>query len=254
MVSARRRIKLFNRTLQEFIKECKKIINVSSIPDKNEFQNIQFLNTFNQEVNFVKDNFFNCNIECLENISLCKKLMLSDSMKGNLSLEDKKCVWKYLHNLYLMTVEDISKEDDVIEKSKIGLENLKETSADMVPSSFIKSNSFNPGGEMGGLIQEVSKQLSKKLEGKDLSGVNPMNLISTLLGNSGSGNAPDQSSSSSIDIDFGSILKDVTETIQTKVNKGELNLENLKNEAKTMINNNPQFKHNNEINKVLDLD
>lgn len=222
MVAPKKRIKLFNRLLKEFINDYNSIYNLNI--ELIRAESISFLNTFKDEVNFVSDKFFNCDETSFSNISLCKRILLD---KNKIKVENKLNIWKYMHNLYILTLESTDK-GFILEKSKTALEKL-EKSHELVPTS---------GNEMNSLIENIAGQVSKSLEGKDLSNINPMDLLSSLMSGNGS---------NINGIDFGSILKNTTEIIQTKVNAGELNLEALKKQATSMINS-----HSNpEINEQL---
>lgn len=259
MVSPRKRTKIFNRLLNEFLSEYRKLypnfINSNNIDSHIKVETFDFLTSFKSEIEFVKNDFLNCNETCFNNISLCKRLHLEKLQDFVDENPNKITVWKYLHQLYILTLENEEEREESNKISKKALEKLQETGEQSVVSTGLNLSRLNLDGligslqsnkEMNSLIQEVSGKLTKSLEGKDLDNFNPMDLMSNLLGNSNGNN--------SLGINFQDILKDVTETIQTKVSKGELNIDNLKNEAKNMINTNPAFKHNEEIQNILKKD
>lgn len=117
MVSPNRRIKLFNRVLKEFVTDY------NSVYDKKETlkaQDILYLDTFRDEVNMVKEDFFNCNSEVLSRVSICKQLSLDTmDISGN-----THSLWNYLHTLYMTTIESSEEKQLIVVESKKSLEKL----------------------------------------------------------------------------------------------------------------------------------
>ena len=75
------------------------------------------------------------------------------------------------------------------------------------------------------LIGDIASQVSKSLEGQDLSGVNPMELMNGLLaGNTNIGG-----------IDFSKIIESTTGTIRGKVERGELDMSKLQGCAENTL-------------------
>lgn len=212
MPGPNRRVKIFNRVLKEFLSDYKKISNKNISFKAND---ISFLNKYREQVEAVKDDFFKCDDKALKDIEMCLKMDMVSTPPG----EDKYNVWKYLHDLYIITLEKATEE--VLEKSKTGLKNCK------LPekfSAFAKNleKNVSHNTDFGNLIQDIAGQVSKSLEGKDLSSLNPMDLIAGLM----SGNATDING-----IDFSDIIKNTTETIQGKVESGELDINELQTQA-----------------------
>jgi hypothetical protein len=201
--------------LREFLQEY------NSFYDKNvtiKAPNLLYLNTFKDEVNFVIDKFFACDDKAFGNISLCKKLDLD-----NLNLSSSRLsLWGYLHNLYIMTLEATDKSP-VVERSKISLEALKSSMETKV--AVAKPNVGNT--DLNALIAEIAEKVSGKLDGKNLDGLDPMEIMNKFM-----------SGSSDINIngiDFSDILKSTTASIEEKVKSGQLNIDALKSQTMDML-------------------
>lgn len=236
MVAPKRRIKLFNRLLKEFIEDYNNIYNLKINIIKTD--DISLLNTFKDEINFVSEKFFNCDEESFSNISLCKKIGLDKTNMTN-SNDSRLNIWKYMHNLYILTLEATDKQP-VVEKSKKALDTLSQS---IVVKNITKPKvNTSTGNQMDSLIENIAGQVSKSLEGKDLSNINPMDLLSSLM----SGGESNLNG-----IDFGSILKNTTELIQNKVNSGEIDLETLKDQATSLMSQHSNPEINNDLIKHL---
>lgn len=229
MVSASKKLKLFNKVLKEFLIDFNSLQNGRSTVLQFKVENSSILNSFRDEISFSIDKFLDCDETVFEQISLCKKIGLNNIDSETVN---RVKIWTYIHNLYIITLE--KDKEDFLEKSKKSLEKLE--------NSKLKSSIAIPN-EMNNLISDISIQLTKSLEGKDLSNLNPMDLMSSLL----SGN------STSNGIDFGSILQQATKTINDKVESGELDLNKLKEQASSMIGTirNPEL--NKEVKEHLHL-
>lgn len=230
MVAPKKRIKMFNKVLAEFIEDYNKMYNLD-IPFV-KIKELNVLNTFKDEVNYVSDSFFKCEKAAFSNITLCKQLKLDTREDlGQNSLN----IWKYLHNLFLLTQEAPDKTD-FIDKTKQALETLSKNES--VVSSIMPGMSQD--SDMAHIIQDIAGEVSKSLEGKDLSSINPMELLSKLM--SGNTNANING------IDFGSILRNTTEKIQTKIQAGEIDTNKLKEQADTLLSN---YKDTPVINELI---
>jgi hypothetical protein len=219
MVAPKKRIKMFNRLLQEFIEDYNKMYNFD-IPFV-KIKEISVLNTFKDEINYVSEAFFKCEQSALKNITLCKQLKL-DTLE--VSGENKLSIWKYLHNLFLLTQEAPDKSE-LIEKTKKAIESINISNVQVDP-------------DMSNLIQDIAGEVSKSLEGKDLSSINPMELLTTLMSGKKSING----------IDFGNIIKNTTEKLQTKIESGEIDTVKLKQQAENLLEN---YKDNPAINQLI---
>lgn len=217
MPGPNRRIKLFNRLLKEFLTDYESISNKKfTIKVKDG----DFLTKYKEQVEKTKEVFLSCNDRCLNSIDLCKTIKLVESPKG----VDKYSVWKYLHDLYFLTLEEVDQK--ILEISKLGLVSCKTTEhlskfANAIEKKVEKNTHF------GNLIQDIAGQVSKSLEGKDLSSLNPMDLVNGLM----------SGKTSNINgIDFTDILQSTTETIQNKVNTGEIDIKDLQTQAGDLFN------------------
>lgn len=236
MVSINRRIKIFNKIFKEFLIEYNKIYNKNF---KIKVKNFEMLHKYNTDIEPRIDKFIKCDNSCLEHIELCKTIELK-KIESN-----SKYIWSYLHNLYFITLEE--KNEKLVEESKKSLKSLESLESlqilnktkDIVPNidfqniakNLQNSNLLNPNSDMGGLITDIASQVAKKLEGKDLSTINPLELITNMMsGNDSVGG-----------IDFGSILKETSEKINNKVISGELDIEKLKSEAKSLLGDNHEL-------------
>jgi hypothetical protein len=214
MVAPKKRIKMFNRILSEFIEDYNKMYNLE-IPFV-KIKELSVLNTFKDEINYVSEDFFKCEQTAFKNITLCKQLQLDQ--REDLG-ENKLSIWKYLHNLYILTQEAPDKSD-LVNKTKQALENVSSSLAVTTQDT-----------DMAAIIQDIAGEVSQSLQGKDLSSINPMDLLSTLM----SGNTNING------IDFGAILKNTTEKIQSKIQSGELDTDKLKKQADNLLKDNPMI-------------
>lgn len=218
MVAPKKRIKMFNRLLEEFIEDYNKMYNLE-VPFV-KIKELSVLNTFKDEINYVSEAFFKCDQTAFKNITLCKQLQLDQ--REDLGT-NKLNIWKYLHNLFLLTQEAPDKIDLVI-KTKEALETLKN---EKIVSAILPGMSQD--SDMAHIIQDIAGEVSKSLKGKDLSSINPMELLMTLM--SGNTNANING------IDFGSILSNTTEKLQSKIQAGEIDTNKLQEEAETFLSN-----------------
>lgn len=226
MVAPKKRIKVFNRLLEEFIDDYNKMYNLKIKFVK--IKEISVLNIFKDEVNSVNELFFKCDHSAFKNITLCKQLQLDKCKDFG---ENKLSIWKYLHNLFLLTQESPDK-NNIVDKTKESLENLSlSSSSELQPKLELDS-------DMASIIQDIAGEVSKTLQGKDLSSINPMELLTTLMSGNNNING----------IDFGSILKNTTEKIQAKIQAGEIDTDKLKTQADNLLSN---YKDNPAINELI---
>lgn len=217
MVSINRKIKLFKRLFNEFLNEYNKLTGKNFSIKIKEYE---ILEKFNLEIKNNLDKFIECDINIINKITLCKSIDLD--INNQIFINNKNSIWNYLHNLYFITMDSVDTE--IILKSK---EYLSKLQMQLVPND----NSFNlenlnlddPG--MGDLISDIAKQVTDKLKGQDLSNIDPMQLMSQMLAGGHSVNG----------IDFGSIINDTANKIKIKVEKGEIDLDKLKSQAKDLI-------------------
>jgi len=227
MVSNNKRIKLFNKILKNFLEQYNV---VSSEQFSMKIKEFSILETYNSDIEKVKEQFINCNQECFKTISLCNKINL-DNITPEIYNNNKKIIWKYLHDLYFITLEKVT--DDVLLDSKRSINNLitelivaksKTNEIPGIPGIPDISALFGQVG-MNDLINDITQQVTEKLQGQDLSDLNPNELMSQLI----SGN------NSIKGVDLSSIIQNSLTSIQTKVSNGEIDLEQLKSVANNFV-------------------
>lgn len=216
---------MFNKLLEEFIEDYNKMYNLA-IPHI-KIKELGVLNTFKDEINYVSEDFFKCEQVAFKNITLCKQMQLDKHKDFG---ENKLSIWKYLHNLYLLTQEAPDK-NNIVNKTKTAIESLQS-------SSNTELKKLQEDSDMANIIQDIAGEVSKSLEGKDLSAINPMELLTTLMSGNNMING----------VDFGSILKNTTEKIHSKIQSGEIDTIKLKKQADDLLSN---YKDNPVINELI---
>lgn len=215
MVSPNRRLKLFNRVLKEFLVQYNKIYS-----EKISFKtkDILYLKTYKEECNFVFDSFIICDKSIFPNISLCKMLNLE-------KIDISSCeysIWQYLHNLYILTLES-SEKNNILEKSKESLAKINNE----IKTVEIKCDGNQENG-LNTLISEIAEKVKNQLDGKSLEGLDPMQLMNELMSGKDNINMGG--------VNFSDILKSTTESIQNKVDAGEIDIGALKDQALSLLN------------------
>lgn len=254
MVAPNKRIKMFNKLLNEFLDAYDKLYNVQT--PRTKIRELKVLNTFKDEINYVREAFFNCDESSFKNITLCKTIKLDE--RENFTLQNRLSIWKYLHNLYILTHEapdkgtimaDAKAAISKLEANNQGATNtniMSQLLSTVLPMAGNLGNLGNIGNigttgasvsadqlpteipqELAGLIQDIAGQVSETLQGKDVSNINPMELFSSLM--SGQGNTTVNG------IDFSSILKNTTEKVQQQISEGKLDITKLKEQTQTLI-------------------
>lgn len=224
-MNPRRVLKLFNRVLKEFLEEYK-VFTGKDI--KLKITEISTINLYSKEVSNVLDKFISCDRDCIDKITLLKNI---DLHTVNLDV-NKKHIWKYIHNLYFISVKGPTPE--LIDKSKKSIENLvdskKETEIDF--NSIAKSlQGSSEAAGLGSLIENISQKMTKQLEGKDVSNLNPMDLITGIM----SGNTSDIGG-----IDFSSIMDYAAKEIHDKNSSGEIDVNKLKEQFGDLTGKSPE--------------
>ena len=211
MVSINKKIKLFNKVLRELLKEYN-IINIKQYSIK--VKEYSILAIYKSEVNKIEELFINCDKSCLKNISLCNDIDL-DSLNLETYNNNNKIIWKYLHALYFITLEKV--DDNLILDSKRSINNIE--------SKELENAVKNAGSAgMQSMINDITKEVTNVLQGQDLSDLNPLDLINQLIsGNSIKG------------IDLNSIIQSSVLKMQTKVDNGEIDLEQIQNIIKPFV-------------------
>lgn len=192
-----KQIKIFNALYSEFLSEYQKILN---IPEKKiKIKTTKTLLDFKEDADKDFEAFLSCEDSCLSNFKLLKQTEV-DCSKININ-------WKYLHNLYFIV--DKTKDKEIIEKSEKN-----------ILVKITKKVEMNPNF-LGDLVKDLSGDIQKSLEGKDLSNLDPDTLMQSLL-----------SGQQSIGgINFSEIISQTTEKLKLKVENGDIDINQLKNLA-----------------------
>lgn len=197
-----RKIKIFSKILNDFIKNYNETVSRNDKKLKSlKLKDQTVLKTFKEECDFIFEDFEKCNINCFERLSLCKKFNLDVS-------DNSESLWEYLHLLYLCTLKDKNLEltESLREKRKVA---------------------FAPKEGINSLVSAISKKIN--VDNEDLKDFDPMILMNALMKGESLENIQIGN------INFGDILKETTSMIEAKVNSGEMDLENLKNEAQGLL-------------------
>jgi hypothetical protein len=254
-----RQLKLFKRILTDFIREYTLITNIKiKVPSVN----IESVDKFVSQVKTQFTDYANCNEVILSKIDMLKEL---DTSKV-------KIQWVSLHNLFLIVFESSSKlivfsytKEQVISNFEAGRKaiatkeivhpqqtkeivspqiNAMESTMSLMPMMagllpMLQQGNSNGNGDVpqgldfmndpmfASLIKETSTSLMKSFEGKEdkLKNINPMDLFNGLI----SGNP-------SIDgIDLSGIVGNLQNSINNKINTGELNPDEIKNKAENLM-------------------
>jgi hypothetical protein len=203
-----KQLKLFKKTVNEFLDEYNKLDESMEIRLK--IKSID-ITKYNSDINAHSELFLDRQPQVLNKISLFSKL---DLYKVQTS------VWEYLNNLYFIS-EGPGIDPAIIERCK------NFSTQVVVPVKIQQTQQPVQGGDQfSSLIGEIAGKVGKSLEGKDLTGINPQMLLAGLM----SGNTDSIGG-----IDFSKILEQTTQTIKSKVDAGELDLESLKTQASGML-------------------
>lgn len=246
-----RQQKIFKRLVSDFYKEYKLITN-----DKIKLPSISKANVFNfyQQVIENYTDYCNCNENVLTKIDFLKEI---DAKKV-------KIQWKTLHTLFIVCLNEISiirnlNKDQIIKQLQQGRNVPSVPSVSEQPSVPSVPFGMNPEmiaqmmpmlsgimgngsgmnslmeGGMGDLIKETSDKLMNSLQGKEeqLKNINPMELFNGLMsGNQNIGG-----------VDLSDVISNLQVSITTKIEKGELDPQLIKENAQNMMNNLPdEFK------------
>ena len=215
-----KQIKLFGKIHQEFLNEYNVITNQPLKIFK--IKKSSILLCYLEDVSEVIDDFLDCKENCLKEVTLFK-LNGINSSKAKLN-------WKYLHNLFWIVKKD--KTPEILERSKAGISN-SELAVLITPKGNLNGskNSLDSIQKLmsssifGNIIKEMSGDIQKSLEGKDLSMINPSELLSSLMGGE---------TKVVGGIDFSSIIEKSTKSLKTKVENGEIDLNQLKESASSI--------------------
>lgn len=223
-----KKVKLVNKILKELLHELNVFYNKEYNYTDVRFNSIKQLSEFHTQILDNLTSFMNCDLEIFNNVLLFKNLQLLDIDLG----KNKFSVWKYLHNMFLITWTDntVIKKDDASDEviTKEYLINLsKNNITELYKNENIKPVSDgNLGNNLSGLFNlfnnpdmiKMVQCVAEQISSSSVSDGNiPMNLMSQLMGgNGGKGNEQ-----------FMNIIQETTSIIKKKVDDGELNLSNL---------------------------
>lgn len=219
MVSINKKIKLFNKVLSEFLKQYN-IISTEQFAIKVKEYNV--LELYHSGIQKVQDLFIKCDFSCLKDIALCNKINLN-GISESVYNKNKQIIWKYLHDLYFITVEKVT--DDLIMDSKRNINNLVNSNEIVGTKNVPDINSLFDNMNMNDMVTDLTKEVTEKLKGQDLSNLDPMQLMTSLMSGNNSING----------IDFSSIIQNSVSKLQTKVSNGEIDLEQLQNIVKPFV-------------------
>lgn len=219
---SKKRIKIFNKILKEFLEEYKKIVN----KDYYQIVKVKEMHVLTNFQNEIKNNvelFLECDKKVFGYITLCKDISLD-----KLEKEIETNIWQYLHNLYIITILESERKEEFANRSKERLRQrelslTRNTNTNSI-GNLLGSIMGNPG--LSNLIEDISKEVSKKLEGKDLSHIDPNELLSNLLSGNGETSG----------INFNEIIHTTKEKFQDRVDSGEIDVKSLQNIANTFSN------------------
>jgi hypothetical protein len=241
----------FNRVVYEFVNDIKKcygstteILEVNYIvTDMDTLVNLEYY----IDNHLPKINLISVKDECIfdDEIFLLKDINFVDLWK-NATDDIKNTIWRYCHTLYILAHgtkqfhKIIKERDNAAEYHKI-MENHTELLTNMI--SYLKTdnetnvstgddtnsagdtNNVEPDNFMNSMIGELAKELSSEINTDELSNItNPSDLFSTLM--SGGENSC-----------LNKIVKSVGDKLNNKITSGEINEEQLFNEAQGMIKN-----------------
>lgn len=211
MTISSKRLKLFKKTFYELLEEYNKNIT-SALIEKKKIKIVD-IELFGININDNLEDFINRNNICFTKIKLLDPFNLS-------TIDSTDSTWEYIKNLYIISQgTGISKDtlDRLNNRNVLTIHSNKDqTLNSLVP--MLQNIDFS---DFSGLINEIAIPLMKSLEGKNIS---PKDLLSGMLsGNSDNG------------IDFSDIIEQTTNSIQTKVNNGELDINILQSQAKDIF-------------------
>lgn len=214
-VYSTKQIKIFGKIYQEFLDNYNSSLGVEKKIFK--VKKTQVLLEYLSNCNKNLDSFLDCNESVLGNFSILKV--------SGIDPTKTKINWEYLHNLFF--VVNKSNSHDVIEKSKKGLQKSKEISKELTVSKSgdIEENisGLLANNAFGDLIKEMSISVKDSLEGKDLSKINPVELLAGLLNPENNGQVGG--------VDFSQIINKTVGSLKEKINNKEIDISELKDIA-----------------------
>jgi len=199
-----KQIKLFNKILTEFYEEYN-LVTGNKLKIKAKSHDILLFKT---EAQNKLEQFVCCDNMVLEGITLFKKFDIT------------KLNWEYIHTMYFISYGK-SIDTNFVSRCKNSRLNKKSLSVSKSVPQITPENSES----FGKLIGDIAGQVAKSLEGKDLSNINPQELLTGML----SGNM------NIAGIDFQEILDNSTKNFKAKVDSGEIDVNDFTNQAKSVM-------------------
>jgi len=213
MVGINKKTKLFNKVFREFLDEYRTLTGENVIVKK--IKSSDVIMKYFSEVNERLQAFINCDNSIIPEISLLK----------GIDAEKYKINWEYLHNLYFITLPQANPE--LVQKSKDAIALSKSESSE-INIMALKGMVDNPETQnLNSLINEIAQQITGSLKDVDLSKIDPTELMTNLMAGK----------NQACGIDFTSIIETTTKDIHSKIDKGQLDLNNLKNSAEALLEN-----------------
>jgi len=153
------------------------------------------------------------------------------------TIDIEKINWEYVHTLYFIS-HGKSIEPAVVERCKKNRLNKVTMVMKKTLDNTKKGLEISPENSesFGKLIGDIAGQVAKSLEGKDLTNLNPQDLLTGMMsGNMNIGG-----------INFQEILDNSTKNFQTKVDSGEIDVADFSKQAQDMmgklnLHNEPKF-------------
>lgn len=214
-----KRVRLFNKILYEL---CDELLDETN-PMFNKIRDFSIIQKFNEEINQNKDTFLACDISSLDNVSVFKERNIVFPEKYHKSKE----LWKYLHNLYFISLEN--RDEELVKLSTNNISNLMEPEIrDITTNLFSNFGNLDIAQTLNNpmfqsLINDIASDFSEQLEGKDIKDINPNNLIADMMG------SLTGSSSSTTGINFQNMIEKTKSKIAQEVKNGNISLPTPKN-------------------------
>lgn len=212
-----KQIKLFGKIFQEFLDNYHTVLGLEKKVFK--VKKAQVLQIYLREIKKVEGDFLDCKEISLDGITILKE--------NGVDFSKTVVSWEYLHNLYWIVKKN--KTPEILERSKKGIESGKNALVLSRESSDDPEVETLTGGLQGlmqsdlfgGLLKDMSVDVGKMLEGKDLSQINPTELMTGLLN-------PENTEKTVGGIDFSQIINRTVASLQGKIERKEIDVEQLK--------------------------
>lgn len=253
-------IEKFNNQFEQFLLEIKKLFpefkesidKLYIFPNNNTNYLDMFYDNTKESVTYILDQneiLFSENNTIIEGINFYK-IWNDESMDDS----SKQTIWKYIYTLYIFAFEhkqekdlttilnEISNSSDdenvsedykmfmsILNKFKDEFINIGSNIQDIVEKEVTEDETSKTNLEMpnifGGVIGNLAQELASEINPDDLNLDNPADLLKGLMN-------PDSSDG---DNKLMNIVKNVTGSIESKINNGDINQEQLFSEAASLM-------------------